>query len=132
MKAGKPHTVPLSEQAVELLSALPRRQSGSTTNVEPGSAGVGDLLFPGAKPGQPLSGMAMPKLLHRMGRDDLTVHGFRSTFRDWAAEQTGHQNHVVEMALAHTIGNGVEAAYRRGDLLAKRRQLMQDWATYCG
>ena len=66
-----------------------------------------------------------------MGRGDLTVHGFRSTFRDWAAEQTAHPNHVVEMALAHTIGNGVEAAYRRGDLLAKRRQLMQDWAAYC-
>ena len=76
--------------------------------------------------------MAMTMTLRRMGRGDLTVHGFRSTFRDWAAEQTHHQNHVVEMALAHAIGNKVEAAYRRGDLLEKRRQLMQDWAEYCG
>ena len=66
----------------------------------------------------------MTMMLRRMGRDDITVHGFRSTFRDWAAEQTHHQNHVVEMALAHTIGDKVEAAYRRGELLAKRRELM--------
>jgi integrase len=66
--------------------------------------------------------------LRRMGRGDITVHGFRSTFRDWAAEQTHYQNHVVEMALAHTIGDKVEAAYRRGDLLQQRRVLMQDWA----
>ena len=66
-----------------------------------------------------------------MGRGDLTVHGFRSTFRDWAAEQTSHPNHVVEMALAHAIGDKVEAAYRRGDLFAKRRRLMADWARYC-
>ena len=66
-----------------------------------------------------------------MGRGDLTVHGFRSTFRDWAAEQTGHPNHVVEMALAHAIGDKVEAAYRRGDLFDKRRRLMEDWARYC-
>ena len=75
--------------------------------------------------------MAMTMTLRRMGRDDITVHGFRSTFRDWAAEQTHHQNHVVEMALAHTIGDKVEAAYRRGDLLEKRRALMRDWAAYC-
>jgi integrase len=72
----------------------------------------------------------MSVVLQRMGSGG-TVHGFRSSFRDWAAEQTGYPNHVMEMALAHTIGNGVEAAYRRGDLLEKRRGLMSDWAAYC-
>ena len=67
-----------------------------------------------------------------MGRADITVHGFRSSFRDWAAETTAHPNHVVEMALAHAVGNAVEAAYRRGDLFEKRRRLMEDWAKYCG
>src|SRR5262249_12999101 len=66
-----------------------------------------------------------------MDRTDITAHGFRSTFRDWAAERTNYPNHVVEQALAHTIGNAVEAAYRRGDLFEKRRHLMDDWAAYC-
>jgi integrase len=70
-------------------------------------------------------------LLRRMGRDDLTVHGFRSAFRDWAAESTDYQREVVEAALAHTIGSKVEAAYRRGDLFEKRRLLMADWAAFC-
>jgi integrase len=70
-------------------------------------------------------------VLKRMGRDDVTVHGFRSTFRDWAAERTNFPNEVVEMALAHAVGDKVEAAYRRGDLFEKRRLLMQQWATYC-
>jgi integrase len=75
--------------------------------------------------------MAMPDVLQQMKQSNVTVHGFRSTFRDWAAESTGHPNHVVEQALAHTIGNAVEAAYRRGDLFEKRRQLMKDWAAFC-
>jgi integrase len=75
--------------------------------------------------------MAMLKVLQRMGRGDLTVHGFRSTFRDWAAEKTKFPNEVVEMALAHTVGDKVEAAYRRGDLFEKRRLLMRTWADYC-
>ena len=75
--------------------------------------------------------MAMLALLDRMGRSDLTAHGFRSTFRDWAAERTNHANEVVEMALAHAIDNKVEAAYRRGDLFEKRRLLMLDWAKFC-
>ncbi len=75
--------------------------------------------------------MAMTSVLRRMGRTDVTVHGFRSTFRDWAAERTAYPNHVVEMALAHVVGNAVEAAYRRGDLLDKRRRLMADWSLYC-
>jgi integrase len=75
--------------------------------------------------------MAMATLLKRMGRLDVTVHGFRSTFRDWCAERTGYPNHVVEKALAHVVADKVEAAYRRGDLFNKRRQLMQAWGAYC-
>jgi integrase len=78
-----------------------------------------------------MSGHNLRRVLDRMGRDDCTVHGFRSAFRDWAAEQTNYPNHVVEQALAHAIANGVEKAYRRGDLFEKRRQLMQDWARFC-
>jgi integrase len=114
-KGGKEHTVPLSDRALEVLAAVPRS---------------GDYVFENGRAGHPISNMAMTMLLRRMGRD-VTVHGFRSTFRDWAAEQTHYQNHVVEMALAHTIGDKVEAAYRRGDLLARRRELLNDWARYC-
>jgi integrase len=90
-----------------------------------------NFVFPGRSPEQPLSNMAMLKVLERMGRSDLTVHGFRSTFRDWSAEQTKFPNEVIEMALAHTVADKVEAAYRRGDLLEKRRLLMHAWANYC-
>jgi integrase len=76
--------------------------------------------------------MAMLQTLRRMGHGDVTVHGFRSTFRDWAGEMTAYPNHVVEMALSHAIGDKVEAAYRRGDLFEKRRRLMEEWARYCG
>ena len=75
--------------------------------------------------------MAMLMLLRRMGRGDLTAHGFRSTFRDWVAERTAYPREVAEAALAHTLGDSVEAAYRRGDLMDKRRRLMEDWASYC-
>ncbi|ROT96502.1 site-specific integrase [Altererythrobacter sp. FM1] len=115
MKAAKEHRVPLSPRAVAILESL-----------QPlGSA----YLFPGAKGGK-LSGMAMAMLMRRM-KVDATVHGFRSGFRDWAAECTGYAHEVAEMALAHTIENKVERAYRRGDLFDKRRRLMDDWATYC-
>lgn len=118
MKAGREHRVALSSEALRLLSALRDvRQS--------------DYVFPGQKPEKPLSNMAFLALLKRMGRSDLTVHGFRSSFRDWAAERTAYPREVVEMALAHTISNKVEAAYRRGDLFEKRIQLMQDWAEHC-
>jgi integrase len=115
MKAGKEHRVPLSRRALEIAAAHPS----------------GPYLFAGRDDGQPLSNMAMLELLKRMDHDALTVHGFRSTFRDWAAECTAHDNFVVEMALAHAISNKVEAAYRRGDLFEKRRQLMLDWERYC-
>lgn len=115
MKAGKEHRVPLSPRAVEILTEA--RALGTET------------VFSGAA-GGPLSGMAMAMLLRRMGLE-VTVHGFRSAFRDWAAERTGYSHEVAEMALAHTIGNAVERAYRRGDLFEKRRRLMDDWAAYC-
>jgi integrase len=88
-------------------------------------------VFNGARWGKSLSNMAMLNLLARMGRMDVTAHGFRSTFRDWAAEQTHYPREVAEMALAHVIGDKVEAAYRRGDLFEKRRHMMEDWAQYC-
>jgi integrase len=113
-KSGREHRVPLSDRAVELLGALPREDKN-------------EYLFIGCK-GAGLSNMAMLELVKSAG---VTVHGFRSTFRDWAAETTAYPNHVVEMALAHVIGDKVEAAYRRGDLFEKRRRLMRDWATYC-
>lgn len=119
MKAKKPHRVPLSKAALKLLKG----QEG----LDP------DHVFPGLKEHKPLSNMAMLTLLQkRMGRPDLTVHGFRSTFRDWAAELSAFPNEVVEMALAHTIEDPTEAAYRRGDLFEKRARLMEAWATYCG
>lgn len=90
----------------------------------------GKYLFPGAQSASKLSGMAMAMLLRRM-KQDVTVHGFRSAFRDWAAECTGYSHEVAEMALAHTISNAVERAYRRGDLFDKRRKLTEAWADYC-
>ena len=89
------------------------------------------MFSPGLRAGRRLSEMAMLMLLRRMGRDGLTVHGFRSAFSDWCAERTAFPSEVREMALAHTVGDKVEAAYRRGDLFAKRRTLMAAWAKYC-
>lgn len=117
MKAKREHRVPLSGAALALLSQAPRFEGC-------------DLLFPGTRM-QPLSDMSLSAVLKRMGMADITVHGFRSTFRDWAAEHTVHGSDIVEMALAHTISSKTEAAYRRGDLLAKRRSLMEDWAGWC-
>lgn len=115
MKAGKEHRVPLSPRAVEILKA-----TAPLSN---------KIVFLGDRGGR-LSGMAMTMLLRRM-KVDATVHGFRSTFRDWAAECTSYAHEVCEMALAHVIENKAEAAYRRGDLFEKRRRLMADWETYC-
>jgi integrase len=117
MKSSKEHRVPLWDRAHALIP---------TENVCDEN-----FVFPGGRSGRPLSNMAMLKLLERMGRDDLTVHGFRSTFRDWAAERTNFPNEIIEMALAHTIESKTEAAYRRGDLLEKRRRLMAAWSEYC-
>ena len=89
------------------------------------------MVFQGMKAGVPLSDMTLTAVLRRMGRGDLTGHGFRSSFRDWCAEATNHPREVAEMALAHAIDSKVEAAYRRGDLFEKRRSLMDAWATFC-
>jgi len=122
MKAGNDHRVPLSGRALEILDEMAK--------LRPADDGAA-FVFPGQRPGKPLSGMVFLMLLRRMERADLTGHGFRSTFRDWAAERTNYQNHVVESALAHVVGDKVEAAYRRGDLFEKRRRLMDAWAGYC-
>lgn len=121
MKAGREHRVPLSDPALAVLRELLQLRN----------ADAGDWVFPGARKGRPLSNMAMEMLLRRMGRGDLTVHGFRSTFRDWVAEATDYTGDVAEAALAHVLGDKVEAAYRRGDLFDKRRRLMADWAAFC-
>ncbi len=117
MKMRKEHRIPLSEPALKILKRMADFK-------------VNDYVFTNNRH-KPLSNMAMLKLMHRMGRDDLTVHGFRSSFRDWCAEQTNYAREVAEAALAHAVGSAVEAAYRRGDLFDKRRLLMDEWARYC-
>ena len=118
MKAGREHRVPLSRRALKIVKAMHEARDG-------------DFVFPGQKPGKPLSVMALEMVLRRMKIEDATVHGFRSAFRDWAAECTNFPNEVCEAALAHVIENKAEAAYRRGDLFDKRRKLMDAWANYC-
>ncbi len=118
MKAGRDHRIPLAQRAIRILSEMQ-------------DVRIGDFVFPGGVQERPLSSMAFLMLLRRLNRSDITAHGFRSTFRDWASERTDFPNEVVEMALAHTISNKVEAAYRRGDLFEKRRQLAEAWATFC-
>ena len=124
IKGGREHRIPLSAPAltiVKKMKALP---------VPDGEKPSG-FVFPGGKEGKGLSNGAMLALLRRMKRMDITVHGFRSTVRDWAAEKTNYPREVAEMTLAHAVGDKVEAAYRRGDLFEKRRLLMADWATFC-
>ena len=118
MKGSKEHRVPLPPPTVQLLQELYRE-------------GGNDHIFVGNQSGAGLSGMAMTATLNRMGYAEFTIHGFRSTFSTWAHECTAHSNHVIEMSLAHTVGNAVERAYQRSDLFDKRRRLMQDWAAYC-
>jgi integrase len=117
MKAGKEHRVPLSDRAIEILKVIP-----SVTDKQ--------YIFIGARAGTHISSTAMLNLIHQL-RPGYVPHGFRSSFRDWAAEQTNFQSQTIEMALAHTVGNKVEAAYRRSDLFDKRRELMNNWAQYC-
>lgn len=117
MKAGREHRVPLSDAAIALLEKIPR-------------FGESGIIFQGMRGGQ-LSDATMTATLKRMGRSDLTGHGFRSTFRDWAAEQTAYPHEVCEMALAHVVSDKTEKAYRRGDLFQKRVGIMRDWAAYC-
>jgi integrase len=115
MKSAREHRTPLSSPALAILRPL-RREAG--------------LVFPAGR-ARPISNMGMHRVLKRMGRSDIPVHGFRSTFRDWVAERTDFAGELAEMALAHAVGDKVEAAYRRGDLFEKRRRLMDAWAAYC-
>jgi integrase len=117
MKSRKEHRVPLSKHAIAVLRTMDSIRSC-------------DYVFPGLREGKHLSNMSMTAVLRRMGRTDITVHGFRSTFRDWAAERTNTPNIVAEAVLAHTIENKAEAAYRRGDLFAKRVKLMGSWGRF--
>jgi integrase len=118
INGDKPRRVPLSDCAIRILKALP---------FEDGNPHV----FIGLRHRAGLSNMAMAQQLKRMGRSDITVHGFRSSFKDWVSERTNYPNHVSEAALWHSVADRVEAAYRRGDLFEKRRRLMQEWARYC-
>lgn len=122
MKANNEHIVPLSDAAVAVIKQMQKLRLDDKED---------SFVFPGAKEDKPLSDMSLTKPLRNMGRADLTAHGFRSTFSDWRAEVTAYPSEMGEMALAHTIGNKVEAAYRRGNLLQKRFRMMDDWSRYC-
>ena len=117
MKAGREHRVPLSGRALAIIAIM-------------ASARIGDFIFPGQKKGKPLSGMAMEMMLRRMKIENATVHGFRSSFRDWAGNETIFPRELAEQALAHVIGDKAEQAYRRGDALERRRALMEAWANF--
>jgi integrase len=119
MKAREPHTVPLGKQALRILKSLHKEENS-------------DLVFPSAtKAGQQMSDMTLLQVLRRMGRDDVSVHGFRATFRTWVAEETSYPSEVAEAALAHKIPNEVERAYKRTTFFEKRRELMKSWGAYC-
>src|SRR5262249_29617286 len=117
MKSGRPHRVPLSDRCMAILGNLPQLHGC-------------EYLFPGTRPGKGLSNMALLELMRGL-RPSFVPHGFRSSFKDWATETTDHARDIVEAALAHALGDKVEAAYRRGDALEKRRALMADWASCC-
>jgi integrase len=118
MKAGREHRVPLSPRAIVILRQLEKLKTG-------------EFVFPGQARNKPLSNMAMEMVLRRMKIDDATVHGFRSSFRDWAGNVSSFPRELIETALAHVIGDKAEQAYRRSDALEKRRKLMEAWASYC-
>jgi integrase len=118
MKAGREHRVPLSDAAMSIVEKMAAIRTS-------------DFVFPGQRSGQPIGVVGLFYKLGQMGRRDLTVHGFRSSFRDWVAERTAFPAEVAEMALAHAVADKVEAAYRRGDLFEKRRQLSDAWAKFC-
>jgi integrase len=118
MKAGREHRVPLSPRAVTILRQLQKLKAG-------------DFVFPGQARSKPLSNMAMEMVLRRMKVEDATVHGFRSSFRDWAGNVSNFPREITATALAHVIGDKAEQAYRRSDALEKRRKLMDQWAAYC-
>ena len=118
-KTGRAHRVPLSDEAIGILEAA--RETAT-----------GNLVFPGWSNGKPLALKSFRRVLKTAGGGSATVHGFRSTFRDWASERTNYPRDVAEMALAHVIENKVEAAYRRGDLFERRKMMMQEWGNFVG
>ncbi|MCC6310731.1 MAG: integrase arm-type DNA-binding domain-containing protein [Trueperaceae bacterium] len=118
-KASRPHRVPLSDRALEILEAMPREGEKDGP------------VFPGVRAGKGLSNMAMLQMLKGMTENGFTTHGFRSSFRDWAKEVAHYPREIAELALAHIVKDGAEAAYSRGDALEKRRKMMADWARYC-
>jgi integrase len=118
MKGGREHRIPLARRAGQILRQLEKTRHG-------------EFVFPGQRGDKPLSNMAMEMVLRRMKIDNATVHGFRSSFRDWAGNETSYPRELIETALAHVIGDKAEQAYRRSDALAKRRELMEAWASYC-
>ena len=126
MKAGRAHEVPLSKAAIEVLDRvryIAKQIGGPVANSK--------LIFPNDRTGRQLSENALSSILKRMKSDGVTVHGFRSAFRDWAGEESHFPNDIIEMALAHTVGTKVEQAYRRKTGFAKRRLLAEAWAGYC-
>ena len=118
MKGGREHRVPLPDAAVAVLKSMQEIRHS-------------DYIFPGMHEGRPVGARTIADIVKDLAGREITIHGFRSTFRDWAAERTNFPREVAEMALAHTILNAVEAAYRRGDLFEKRRKLMEAWADHC-
>lgn len=114
MKANRPHVVPLSEPALAVL-----RKAAAVRQ--------GELVFPGMRPDRPLSDMSLLAVLKRIGRTDITTHGFRATFKTWASDQTDYAREVIEAALAHVVGDRAEQAYQRGSWLERRRKLMEQW-----
>jgi len=118
MKAGREHRVPLSPRAITIVSKLEELRTS-------------EFVFPGQARNKPLSNMAMEMVLRRMKIENATVHGFRSSFRDWAGNVSNFHREIAETALAHVIGDRAEQAYRRSDALEKRRKLMEAWAAYC-
>ena len=119
MKANREHRVPLTCRVMEILDKVKPFRNG-------------DFIFPGRKKGVSLSNMALEAVLRRMNlKDKATVHGFRSSFRDWVSEETEHAREIAEISLAHIVGDATERAYRRGDNLDKRRKLMNDWLAHC-
>jgi integrase len=119
MKSGRTHRVPLSSRAVEIVCERQARRES-------------DYVFPGMRGGNPLSNMALLAMLRVMDRADVTVHGFRATFKTWATERANFPREVVEAALAHIVGDETERAYQRGDLFEKRYRLMEAWSEFCG
>jgi len=118
MKAKREHRIPLAKRALEILNIMAERTAGP-------------YVFPGARSGREMSNMTLEAALRRMGRANVTAHGMRSSFRDWAGDETNHERETAEAALAHILGDKAERAYRRKDALKKRRALMQDWDRYC-